>query len=284
MGIGLILSKQLSDVLTIYRYLSDGKHAGRLRLPWWQMTTSTGSEPSLAAARDAARVPPQPHIRTFKPRRGRVTLAQAGALERLWPRWGFEIPQDAADAGRVPDLAELFGRSAPLELEIGSGMGDAVVAMACARPEHDFLAIDVHTPGLGNVLRLSERAGLTNVRAACGDALDLLSRRIPADSLEAVHVYFPDPWPKARHHKRRIVRRDVAALIADRLRPGGALYCATDWAEYAAEMLAVLQAEPRLANRCTGFAHRPPHRPVTKFEARAVRDGREVFDLCFVRV
>lgn len=244
------------------------------------MTTSARSEPSLAPAPDAAAPPPW-HIRTFKPRRGRMTGAQSEALARLWPRWGFEIPAE----GDPLDRTALFGRAgAPLELEIGCGMGDAVAAMAAARPEHDFLAVDVHTPGLGNVLRLAERAGLTNLRAASGDALDLLRDQIPSDSLEAVHVYFPDPWPKARHHKRRIVRPDVVALIADRLRAGGSLYCATDWAEYAEEMLEVLEAEPWLANRCAGFAHRPPHRPVTKFEARAVRDGREVYDLCFGRL
>ena len=244
------------------------------------MTTSAPSEPSLTPSPDAAEPPSWRHIRTFKPRRGRVTGAQAEALTRLWPRWGFEIPAEGAPL----DRAALFGRAgAPLELEIGCGMGDAVAAMAAARPEHDFLAVDVHTPGLGNVLRLAERAGLTNLRAASGDALDLLRHQIPSESLEAVHVYFPDPWPKARHHKRRIVRPDVVAVLADRLRPGGSLYCATDWAEYAREMLGVLEAEPRLANRCAGFAHRPPHRPVTKFEARAVRDGREVYDLCFGR-
>jgi tRNA (guanine-N7-)-methyltransferase len=260
------------------------------------MTTSTSPEPSLTAVRDdAAFAPAQRHIRTFKPRRGRITGAQAGALERLWPRWGFEIPaadgaanDGAADGGSgavAPlDFAALFGRTAPVELEIGCGMGDAVIAMAAARPEHDFLAVDVHTPGLGNVLRQAERTGLTNVRAASGDALDLLRAQIPADAIEAVHVYFPDPWPKARHRKRRIVRPAAVALVADRLRAGGMLYCATDWAEYAEDMLTVLSGEPRLANRFPGFAPRPAHRPVTKFEARAVRDGREVFDLCFARV
>ncbi|HEX4788082.1 MAG TPA: tRNA (guanosine(46)-N7)-methyltransferase TrmB [Actinospica sp.] len=252
------------------------------------MTTSTSPEPSLAAriaVEDDAFAPPQqPHIRTFKPRRGRITDAQAGALERLWPRWGFAVPEVGGAADGRPaalDFAALFGRIAPVELEIGCGMGDAVVAMAASRPDHDFLAVDVHTPGLGNVLRLAERAGLTNVRAASGDALDLLRVLIPADALEAVHVYFPDPWPKARHHKRRIVRPDAVALVADRLRGGGMLYCATDWAEYAGEMLTVLSSESRLANRFPGFAPRPAHRPVTKFEARAARDGREVFDLCF---
>jgi tRNA (guanine-N7-)-methyltransferase len=252
------------------------------------MTTSTASAPADAAANAAAEAtaavpapgPSARHVRTFKPRRGRITTAQSAALERLWPQWGFEIPETAA----APlARAELFGRSAPLVLEIGCGMGDAVIAMATAAPECDFLAVDVHTPGLGNVLAMAERAGLTNVRVAAGDALDLLRDLVPADSLEAVHVYFPDPWPKARHHKRRIIRPDAAALIAGRLRPGGRLYCATDWAEYAAEMLDVLGAEPLLRNAYEGYAPRPAHRPVTKFEARAVQDGREVFDLCFLR-
>jgi tRNA (guanine-N7-)-methyltransferase len=244
------------------------------------MTTSADFRSSVLAG-DASPLPAQRHIRTFKPRRGRITAAQAGALDRLWPQWGLEIPAE----GEELDLAELFGRVAPLQLEIGCGMGDAVVAMAAARPECDFLAVDVHTPGLGNVLRMAERTGLTNVRAAAGDALDLLRRQIGSDALDAVHVYFPDPWPKARHHKRRIVRGDVITLIADRLRTGGSLHCATDWAEYAEEMLAVLSAEPRLRNRFpSGYAPRPTHRPVTKFEARAVRDGREVFDLSFVKI
>lgn len=246
------------------------------------MTTSANPQSSVALAQDATLAPPPRHIRTFKPRRGRITAAQTNALDRLWPRWGLEIPAE----GDPLDLAKLFGRVAPLQLEIGCGMGDAVIAMACARPEYDFLAVDVHTPGLGNVLRLAERAGLTNVRAAAGDALDLLRWQIPSDALDAVHVYFPDPWPKARHHKRRIVRSDVIALVADRLRTGGSLHCATDWAEYAEEMLVVLSAEPWLCNRfpVSGYAPRPTHRPVTKFEARAVREGREVFDLSFAKI
>ena len=269
-------------MLTIYRYLSERKPLLRERLPLTQMTTSANSQSSVALAEDAASVPPQRHIRTFKPRRGRITAAQTNALDRLWPRWGMEIPAE----GDPLDLAKLFGRVAPLQLEIGCGMGDAVIAMAAARPECDFLAVDVHTPGLGNVLRLAERAGLTNVRAAAGDALDLLRWQIPSDALDAVHIYFPDPWPKARHHKRRIVRSDVIALIADRLRTGALLHCATDWAEYAEEMLAVLSAEPWLRNRfpAAGYAPRPTHRPVTKFEARAVREGREVFDLSFAKI
>lgn len=248
------------------------------------MTTSTASTSADALADVCVPPAPEPsarHVRTFKPRRGRITNAQNAALERLWPQWGFEIPADAA-----APLAreELFGRSAPLVLEIGCGMGEAVIAMAAAAPDLDFLAVDVHTPGLGSVLAMAERAGLTNVRVAAGDAIDLLRDQVPADSLEAVHVYFPDPWPKARHHKRRIIRPDAAALIARCLRPGGRLYCATDWAEYAAGMLEVLGAEPLLRNEHGDYAPRAAHRPVTKFEARAVREGREVFDLCFLRL
>lgn len=252
------------------------------------MTTSTAPTSAEALADAVADFSAAPmsepsayHVRTFKPRRGRITSAQSAALERLWPQWGFEIPDSS-----VTPLAseELFGRSAPLVLEIGCGMGDAVIAMAAAAPERDFLAVDVHTPGLGSVLAMAERAGLTNVRVAAGDALDLLRDLVPADSLEAVHVYFPDPWPKARHHKRRIIRPDAVALIARGLRPGGRLYCATDWAEYAAGMLEVLEAEPLLRNEHGDYAPRAAHRPVTKFEARAVRDGREVFDLCFLRL
>ncbi|WP_084316709.1 tRNA (guanosine(46)-N7)-methyltransferase TrmB [Actinospica robiniae] len=245
------------------------------------MTTSTAPAPVDATADTDVLAPPARHVRTFKPRRGRITNAQSAALDRLWPQWGFEIPSEA-DAPLARE--ELFGRSAPLVLEIGCGMGDAVIAMAAAAPEHDFLAVDVHTPGLGNVLAMAERAGLTNVRVAAGDAIDLLRDLVPAASLEAVHVYFPDPWPKVRHHKRRIIRPDAAGLIAGRLRPGGRLYCATDWASYAGEMLEVLGAEPLLRNAHEGYAPRAAHRPVTKFEARAVEDGREVFDLCFLRL
>jgi len=241
-------------------------------------TAPTSAPPAVVPVPSAPELSSR-HVLTFKPRRGRITHAQHAAIERLWPQWGFEI-----SAATPLAREELFGRGAPLVLEIGCGMGEAVIAMAAAAPERDFLAVDVHTPGLGNVLAMAERAGLTNVRVAAGDALDLLREQVPADSLDAVHVYFPDPWPKARHHKRRIIRPDAAALIARGLRPGGRLHCATDWAEYAAEMLDVLAAEPLLRNAHDGYAPRAAHRPVTKFEARAIRDGREVFDLCFLRV
>jgi tRNA (guanine-N7-)-methyltransferase len=242
-----------------------------------------------------------PHIRTFHPRRGRMGAVRADALERLWPQRGYDIDPTAAasvphggeqsGAGIAPsfdavsfDATALFGREAPLVLEIGCGMGDATAAMAAADPGRNYLAADVHTPGLANLLALAERGGLDNVRAARGDAVELLRDLMKPDALDAVHVFFPDPWPKARHHKRRIVRPDVVALIAERLVPGGLLHCATDWTPYAEQMLEVLGAEPGLRNLHDGYAPRPAFRPVTRFERRALAAGRQVFDLIFAAV
>lgn len=223
-------------------------------------------------------------IRTFHPRRGRIGPTRGAAMERLWPTHGHDIgAAGATAAGPVFDPAALFGRTAPLVLDIGCGMGDATVEMAVADPGRDYLGVDVHTPGLGNLLVLAEQAGVGNVRAALGDAVEFLTDEVRPGLLDAVHVYFPDPWPKARHHKRRIIRPDITALMSSRLRPGGVLHCATDWSEYAAYMLAVLGGEPTLRNRYDGFAPRPASRPVTKFERRALAAGREVSDLVFIR-
>ena len=220
-----------------------------------------------------------PHIRTFHPRRGRMGAVRADALARLWPEGGYDIDP----AGTPLDPVALFGRSAPLVLEIGCGMGEATAAMAAADPDRDYLAADVHTPGLANLLALAERNALGNVRAARGDAVELLRDLMKPGSLDAVHVFFPDPWPKARHHKRRIVRPEVVALIRERLVPGGLLHCATDWPPYAEQMLEVLGADPGLRNAHDGYAPRPAGRPVTKFERRALTAGREIADLVFAR-
>ncbi|WP_431974522.1 tRNA (guanosine(46)-N7)-methyltransferase TrmB [Micromonospora haikouensis] len=205
-----------------------------------------------------------------------MTGRQLDALDRLWSAYGLTVADDPAAA--PVDLAALFGRRAPIVLEIGSGMGDATAAMAAADPGRDYLAVEVHTPGIANLLGLVERLGLGNVRLARGDALDLV-RALPDGSLDAVHVFFPDPWPKSRHHKRRIIQPMHVALLRSRLTPGGTLHCATDWAEYAESMRETLTADPGLVDVHGGYAPRPAHRPVTKFERRALTAGRPVFDL-----
>ncbi len=218
-------------------------------------------------------------IRTFHPRRGRMSARHTGAVDELWPRFGLTV----ADGDRSPlDLGELFGRDAPRVLEIGFGMGEATAVMAEADPARDYLAIEVHTPGVGNLLALVGELELGNVRVALGDAMQLV-HRLPPGSLDAVHVFFPDPWPKARHHKRRLIQPANVALLRDRLSPGGTLHCATDWAHYAEAMAATLDADPALENPYGGYAPRPTHRPVTKFERRAVHAGRQIFDLVMRR-
>lgn len=216
-------------------------------------------------------------IRSFQPRRSRVTTAQREALLRLWPQWGLEV-----DGESVLDLPALFaGR--PVVLEIGFGMGEATAAMAAADPDTGILAVDVHTPGQGNLLRLAEERGLTNVRVANGDAIILLREMLPPASLAGLRVYFPDPWPKKRHHKRRIIQRDFIDLAVTRLAPGALLHCATDWEPYADAMLETLTASPTLRNLSpTGdFTPRPETRPLTRFESQGLSKGHAVKDLLF---
>src|SRR5690349_21742787 len=178
-------------------------------------------------------------IRSFQPRRSRVTAGQADALQRLWPAWGLDI-----DGQRVIDLGELFGNDNPVVLEIGFGMGEATARMAAADPDTDILAVDVHTPGQGNLLSLAEQQQLTNVRVGNGDAIILLREMLAEDALDGLRVYFPDPWPKKRHHKRRLIQPEFLDLVATRVRPGGIVHCATDWEPYAEQMLEVLDAHP----------------------------------------
>ena len=204
-------------------------------------------------------------VRTFKVRR-RVTTGQADALARLLPVYGLP-------AGATP--AEAFGRQAPLVLEIGSGMGEATAQMAAADPDRDVLAVEVHTPGLGNLLRLAEAGGLRNLRVVEADAREVLRERLAPGSLDEVRVFFPDPWPKARHAKRRLVTPEFADLVASRLRPGGRLHVATDWASYAEQVVAVLEAHPAydVVSRERGA------RPVTRFEQRGTAAGRVAHDV-----
>ncbi len=216
-----------------------------------------------------------PPIRTFHPRRGRMSARHADAHAALWPAFGLTV----ADGDRTPlNLAVLFGRTAPVVLEIGFGMGDATAATAAADPGRDYLGAEVHTPGIGNLLALIGDLGLTNVRVAHGDAMELVHRIAPG-ALDAVHVFFPDPWPKARHHKRRLIRPDNVALLRDRLRPGGLLHCATDWPDYATAMAETLDADPGL--RPAG--QNRSGRPLTKFERRGAEAGRPITDLRYCR-
>ncbi len=216
-------------------------------------------------------------IRSFVLRAGRMGPGQARALADLGPR--FVLPYEA---GRV-DFAMHFGRAAPLVLEIGFGMGDATAAIAQARPDTDFLGVEVHPPGVGALLKRIGEIGLENIRIVQEDVVDVLDHMVAQGSLAGVHVFFPDPWHKARHHKRRLIQPGFVALLASRLAPGGYLHCATDWIPYAEQMLAVLAAEPTLRNTVEDYAPKPDYRPLTKFEARGIGLGHGVRDLVFQR-
>jgi tRNA (guanine-N7-)-methyltransferase len=217
-------------------------------------------------------------VRSFVLRQGRLSPAQERALAELLPRYGI------AFATAQLAFAEVFGRHAPVVLEIGFGMGETTAAIAQAHPDRDFLGIEVHAPGVGALLQRIAAAGLPNVRVIRHDAVEVVENMIPEASLAGVHVYFPDPWPKKRHHKRRLLQPAFVHALARRLAPGGYLHAATDWEDYAREMLATFVAEPLLANTAQDFAPRPPWRPETKFEARGLRLGHTVFDLVFRRV
>lgn len=214
-------------------------------------------------------------IRSYVLRQGRVSNAQARAHETLLPRYGIEY------TGKPIDLGAVFGRSAKTVLEIGCGMGETTAAIAAAHPETDFLGIEVHTPGVGSLLKLIDEGGLTNLRVIQHDAVEVLREMIAPASLDGAHIFFPDPWPKKRHHKRRLVQTDFVALLASRLKAGGYVHLATDWEEYAGQMLAVLSAEPELENTAEGYAPRPAYRPQTKFETRGLKLGHGVRDVVF---
>ena len=219
-------------------------------------------------------------MQTIYPQRARMTVGQHRAWERSWHRWGADVI-DLPDGPL--DTIGWFGRAAPTVLEIGSGMGESTASMALAAPEVNHLAVEVYQPGLAQLLLRIEQAQLTNLRLLRGDAYSLMHDHIAVGSLDAVRIYFPDPWPKRRHHKRRLVNPEFVTLLASRLAPGATLHLATDWEPYAQEMLAACTAEPALRNTAGGFATRPLWRPVTKFEQRALDDGRVVHDLLFTR-
>lgn len=236
----------------------------------------------------AERTSPAAHrrITSFVPQRVRNTSGRAQAWERLWPRLGADVADVLA--GVVPyDPPAWFGRTAPLVLEIGPGTGGSTVEQAVARPAVDHLAVEVFEPGLAQLLRRIDEAGVRNLRLLRGDAVELLRAAVPPGSLHGIRIYFPDPWPKRRHHKRRLVQPGFVALAASRLEPGGTLHLATDWEHYAEQMLAACSEEPNLVNTTSapdGWTPRPGWRPETRFEQRATAEGRVVRDLVLRRV
>ncbi len=218
-----------------------------------------------------------PPIRSYVLRQGRFSPGQQRAYEELLPRFGI------AYAPRALDFEAAFGRRAPVVVEVGFGMGETTARIAAENPGIDYLAIEVHTPGVGSLLKHIDAAQLSNLRIVQHDAVEVMRDMIPAGSLAGMHVFFPDPWPKKRHHKRRLLQPGFAALAASRLAPRGYLHVATDWQEYAEHVLAVLSATSGLENTAPGFAPRPATRPETKFERRGLNLGHGVWDIVFRR-
>ena len=221
-------------------------------------------------------------IRSFVLRQGRVTKGQANALETQWPKYGLEYGLQAIQ------LDTLFNRTTSKKiLEIGFGMGETTAKIAQTLPDYDFLAAEVHTPGVGALLKLIEESSLTNIRIIQHDVVEVLQNMIVDATLDGVHIFFPDPWHKKRHHKRRLIQAEFVKLLCTKLKVGGYLHVATDWQEYAEWVLAILNAEPQLQNTATqlvlGYAEKPSYRPLTKFENRGIKLGHGVWDMVFKR-
>ncbi|HBV21068.1 MAG TPA: tRNA (guanosine(46)-N7)-methyltransferase TrmB [Nitrosomonas sp.] len=216
-------------------------------------------------------------IRSFVLRQGRISHAQRRACETLLPKYGIPFDKNQID------LEIVFGRQAPRILEIGFGMGDATAAIALAHPEQDYLAIEVHTPGVGSLLNQIETLGLTNLRIIQFDAVAVMQHMLPPEYLDGVHIFFPDPWPKAKHHKRRLIQPPFISHLCAHLKQDAYLHVATDWEEYAQQILEVLTQEPLLNNISADYASRPDYRPLTKFEQRGIKLGHAVWDLIFRR-
>ncbi len=250
--------------------MNDPRHrsAARARL------AAEGAQTEARAREPVAGTRP---IRSFVLRAGRMGSGQVRALAELGPR--FVLPFQNTPL----DPAAVFGRSAPLVLEIGFGMGDATAQIAAARPDTDFIGCEVHAPGVGALLQRIDERGLANLRIVQHDAVEVLEHMIAPASLAGIHVFFPDPWHKKKHHKRRLIQPAFVARLVTRLAPGGTLHCATDWQPYAEQMLAVLGAEPGLVNTANAYAPKPDYRPLTKFEQRGLRLGHGVWDLVFAR-
>ena len=215
------------------------------------------------------------HIKSFVRRAGRMSAAQENYYAEMMPKIGIVY------ATAQLDLAAVYGRNAPKILEIGTGMGETTAKIADAHRENDYLGVEVHVPGIGALCKQIAERNLDNLRICPHDAVEVVRDMLPEASLAGVHVFFPDPWHKARHNKRRLIQPPFVALLASRLQPGGYFHCATDWEEYAHQMLEVLSGEPTLVNTADGFAPRPDYRPLTKFENRGLRLGHGVWDVIF---
>ena len=217
------------------------------------------------------------HIRSYVLRQGRASSAQQRCYQSLLPQYGVRY------SAQTVDLDSLFGRSSAKILEIGFGMGESTAEIAQAHPQHDYLAIEVHSPGVGSLLKYIEEKKLSNIRIIQHDAVEVLRDMLASDSLDAVHIFFPDPWHKSRHNKRRLIQPPFIAQLVTKLKPGAHIHVATDWREYADQILKVLTAQPLLQNTSDEFAPRPDYRPLTKFEQRGLRLGHGVWDVIFQR-
>ncbi len=216
-------------------------------------------------------------IRSFVRREGRMTPSQKQALEKLWPRFGIDVDSETIN------FEKEFGRQASCIFEIGFGMGDSLISMAIANPENNYIGIDVHRPGVGNLLKKIEANEIANVRVLCGDAVEVLKNNIANESLDAVYLFFADPWPKKKHHKRRIVQSEFVQLVRTKLKSGGVFHMATDWQDYAEHMIEVMKPAEGFINKGNedGFFERPDYRPLTKFENRGIKLGHGVWDIIF---
>ena len=223
---------------------------------------------------------PQQHnvIRSFVLRQGRVSNAQRRAYEGLLPKYGVPYTKG------LLNFEIVYGREAPRYLEIGSGMGETTVSIARSHPQNDYLAIEVYTPGVGSLLKQIEEFKLTNLRIVQHDAVEVVNNMFPQEYLDGIHIFFPDPWPKLRHHKRRLIQPEFISLLCKRLKLGGYIHVATDWNNYADQILEVMSNELSLINTARDFVQRPEYRPLTKFEQRGLRLGHKVWDLVFKKI
>ena len=221
--------------------------------------------------------PTEHRIRSFVTRAGRLSTGQERGLKEFGPQFLIEHKKEALD------YEQAFGRKAPVILEIGFGMGGTTAHIAKVMPEKDFIGVEVHTPGVGSLLKMIGEEGISNLRVIQHDAVEVLRDMIPAGSLAGVHIYFPDPWHKARHNKRRLIQPAFVKTLCEHLAPGGYIHLATDWEDYAVQMLEVLSAEPALQNTAEGYAPQPSYRPLTKFENRGLKLGHGVWDLVFTK-